>query len=539
MARILISDSLAPEGLEILKNTPGIELDMRSGLKGDALRAALAENDGVVVRSGTTLTADLLKGQHRLKAIVRAGVGVDNIDVPAATREGIVVMNTPSGNTLSTAEQTVALLLAMCRHIPAADASMRAGKWERSKFVGAQLAGRTLGVVGLGRVGLAVARRAIGLEMKVIGYDPFLSPAKALEMGIETVANLEDIYPRVDIITIHVPLTEETRNLVSTKQISAMKKGSFLLNCARGGIVDEKALLEALESKHLAGAGLDVFEHEPPKDNPFIKFPNVVLAPHLGASTAEAQLGVAIEAAQLLADFFSTGNVRFAVNMASIDPAELKDVRRHLDIARRLGLLQAQLAHGPIEKATISYRGEAANKKKNLITASFAMGLLEGALEEQVNLVNAMMMANERGIAITEQTNREPGDFHTLIRTDVVSGGQNFTASGTTRGASYNRLVQIGPYRLDAFMDGTILIYHHQDKPGLIGFVGTVFGKHGVNIAQMTVGRRDAGGDAIGVLALDNEPPAEALDEIRRDPRVSEVQLVKLPAVGDMPSSFG
>lgn len=539
MYRVLICDPLPDEGLRILERAEGVELDKRSGLKGEALRAALAEADGAIVRSGTTLTAEALRGQRRLKVIVRAGVGVDNIDVAAATREGIVVMNTPGGNTLSTAEQTIALLLAMCRHVPAADASMRAGKWDRKSFVGTQIAGKTLGVVGLGRVGLAVAKRAIGLEMQVIGYDPFLAPERAAELGITSVSNLDDLYPKVDVLTVHVPLSDETRGLVGRRELSMMRKGSYVLNCARGGIVDEEALLEALSSGHLAGAGLDVFAEEPPRDPRLRSLPNVVVTPHLGASTAEAQLNVAIEAAQLISDFFTSGNVRFAVNMASIDQSEVREVRRYLDIARRLGLLQAQLALGTIKRATIHFHGDAAKKNTRLITAGFAMGLLENALEEEVNPVNSQLLANERGIQIDEHTSSEPTDFLTLIRTEVETDRGTFEAAGTTRGTHYNRLVRLGPYRLDAFMDGTMLVYHHQDKPGLIGFVGTVFGKHGVNIAQMTVGRKDPGGDAIGVLSLDSDPPEEALREIRSDPRIKLVQVVKLPPFGEVPNCFG
>lgn len=539
MRRVLICDPLPEEGLAILERTEGIELDKRTGLKGDALREALANSDGCIIRSGTTLTAELLRGLTRLKVIVRAGVGVDNIDVNAATREGIVVMNTPGGNTLSTAEQTIALLLAMCRHIPAADASMKAGKWDRKSFVGTQLAGKTLGVVGLGRVGLAVAKRAIGLEMKVIGYDPFLAPERAAELGIESVSKLSDIYPRVDILTVHVPLSDETRGAVGAREIAQMRKGSFVLNCARGGIVDEKALLDALKSGHLAGAGLDVFEVEPPTGNELLSLPNVVVTPHLGASTAEAQLNVAIEAAQLLSDFFTTGNVRFAVNMGSIDPTELVELRRHLDIAHRLGLLQSQVAKGTVKKATLHYYGDAAKRNTKLMSASFAVGLLEKRLEENVNLVNAMLLAKERGIQITEQVSTEAVDFSTLIKTEVETDREVSVASGTTRGRQYNRLVRLGPYRLDTFMDGTMLFYYHEDKPGLIGFVGTVFGKHGVNIAQMTVGRKQAGGDAIGILALDSEPPEAALTEIRSDSRISSVQVVKLPPFGELALGIG
>lgn len=539
MHRILICDPLPEEGLAILERAGNVELDKRSGLKGNDLRAALAEADGAIVRSGTTLSADVLKGQNRLKVIVRAGVGVDNIDVPAATREGIVVMNTPGGNTLSTAEQTIALLLAMCRHIPAADAALRGGKWDRKSFVGAQLAGKTLGVVGLGRVGLAVAKRALGLEMKVLGYDPFLSADRAQQLGITSVGAVADLIPQVDILTVHVPMGDDTRGMIGEKELASMRKGSYVINCARGGIIDEVALEAALRSGHLAGAALDVFETEPVTDSPLFKLKNIVVTPHLGASTAEAQLNVALEAAQLITDFFTNGNVRFAVNMANLDKAELKDAMRYLDIARRLGRLQAQMARGTIRRASLHYSGDAGKRNTNLITASFAMGLLENALEEEVNPVNARVLAEERGIQIVEHVTSETTDFSTLLRTEVETDRETFVAAGTTRGAHYNRLVRLGAYRLDAFMDGTMLIYFHHDKPGLIGFVGTVFGKHGVNIAQMTVGRREPGGDAIGVLSLDSDPPESALAEIRADSRISLVQVVKLPPLGELPSCFG
>lgn len=535
MPRVLISDSLPSEGLAILERTPGIELDKRTGLKGAELQAAIAAADGVIIRSGTTITADLLKSPGKLKVIVRAGVGVDNIDVSAASRAGIVVMNTPGGNTLSTAEQTMALILAMCRRTAAADASLRAGRWDRNKFVGSQLAGKTLGIIGMGRIGQAVARRAAAFEMKVLGYDPFVTPERAVELGVESVAKLENIYPLCDILTVHVPMGDDTRGLVGSKQLAAMRKGSFVVNCARGGIIDEAALAEAVKSGHLAGAALDVFSTEPMTASPLFELPNVVVTPHLGASTAEAQLSVAIEAAQLMSDYLTTGNVRFAVNMASIDPQELEGVQRHLDIAWRLGLLQAQLAKGGIRKATLEYRGEATKKKTKLITAAFTAGLLQGALEEQVNLVNATILAGERGIRIEENVSTEPSDFSTLIRSDVETADAITTAAGTTRGTMYNRLVRLGSDRLDAYLEGTMLIYTHLDKPGVIGLVGTVLGKHGVNIAQMIVGRRQAGGNATGILALDNEPPTEALEEIRRDERIFSVQVVKLPAQGAGP----
>jgi D-3-phosphoglycerate dehydrogenase len=537
--RVLVADKLGAAGLELLKQA-GIELDVREKLTGAALQDAIRAAEGVIVRSETRITAAELAEPGKLRVIVRAGVGVDTIDVEAATRRGILVMNTPSGNTVSTAEQTVALLLALARHTPAADASLRQGKWERSKFLGCQLAGKTMGIVGLGRIGREVARRAGGLDMKVIGFDPFVAPAAVTQMGFEAAANLADLLPRVDFLTVHTPLTDETRNLIGEKELAAMKPGTRVINCARGGIINEEALAAALASKHLAGAALDVFVQEPPPaDHPLLKLPNVVVTPHLGASTAEAQDAVAREAAQLLTDYLIRGVVGFAVNMAAIDRAERDEVRLYVDLARRLGLLHAQMCQGGIHRAQLHYRGDIAGKSKRLITAAFAAGLLETALDQQVNVINAPVLAAERGIEIVEQTSSQKGDFSTLLRADVQTSKKTYTAAGTLFGNQYLRLVQLGPYHLDAYLDGVMLIFTHRDVPGLIGFIGTIFGKHQVNIAQMTVGRQLPGGEAIAVLNLDSTPAEEALKEVRAHPQISSVSVVKLPPAGQMPPWFG
>jgi D-3-phosphoglycerate dehydrogenase len=539
MPRVLISDKLEAQGLDLLRQA-GIELDERHGLTGAALQEGMRAADGVIVRSGTRVTADLLENPGKLRAIVRAGVGVDNIDVAAATREGIVVMNTPGGNTVSTAEHTITMMMALARHIPTADTSMHAGKWERGKFVGTQLAGKTLGVVGLGRIGREVARRAAGLDMKVVGFDPFLSPDKAAQLGIEAVSGLEQLLPRCDFVTVHTPLTEETRDLIGAKQLGMLRKGARVLNCARGGIINEEALAEALNSGHLAGAALDVFVQEPPPaDHPLLKLPNVVTTPHLGASTSEAQTSVAIEAAQLLVDFLTRGIVQFAVNMAAVDRTELEELRLYVDMARRLGLLHAQMSQGAIRRAELKYQGEVARRSTKLITAAFTAGLLEYRLAQEVNVVNAELLARERGIDIVEQTSPRKGDFSTLIRAEVVTDKKTYIAGGTLFGNQFLRLVQLGPYHLDAYMDGFMLIFTHRDVPGLIGFIGTIFGKHRVNIAQMTVGRQLPGGEAIAVLNLDTMPPEEALSEVRAHPQISSLSVVKLPPAGVMPAWFG
>ncbi|HUE16468.1 MAG TPA: phosphoglycerate dehydrogenase [Planctomycetaceae bacterium] len=535
MFRVLITDSLSTAGLEVLKQSPEIEVDVRSGLSPEQVREALYEADGIIIRSATKLTAAILKGQPRLKAIVRAGVGVDNIDLPAATREGIVVMNTPAGNTTSTAEHTIAMMMALSRNIGRAAASMREGKWERSKFTGTQLAGKTLAILGLGRIGQAVAQRARGLEMRVLGYDPFLSAERAGEQGIELFRDIDAMITECDYLTVHTPLTNETRGVINAERLRRMKKGVRVINCARGGIIDENDLAEALKSGHVAGAALDVFVQEPPASSPLPGLPNVLCTPHLGASTDEAQELVAIEAAEILSGFFLRNEVRHAVNMAPISAKEMQDVERHLDLARRLGLLLAQQNRsGGLRAARLHYRGEAAAKKTKLMTASFAAGLLETALEDQANIVNAEMLARERGIEITEEASTEGGNFSTLITAVIVTEQGELTASGTTFGHEFLRLVRLGNFHLDAYLDGLLLIYRHRDVPGLIGFIGTILGKHQVNIAHMALGRErdEPGGDSIAVLNLDNAPSPAALAELAKHPDVQGVELVRLPPAG-------
>jgi len=538
MARVFISDKLEASGIDLLRQA-GLEVDNRPGLSGAELLEALQAAEGMIVRSGTRVTAELLENPAKLRAIVRAGVGVDNIDVASATRKGIVVMNTPGGNTVSTAEHTITLLLSLARHIPTADSSIHQGKWERNKFVGTQLAGKTLGVVGLGRVGREVARRAAAMDMKVIGYDPFLAPERAAQLGIESMPDLASLLPRCDFLTVHTPLTAETQGLIGARELALMKKGARIINCARGGIIHEDSLAEALRSGHIAGAALDVFVQEPPPgDHPLLKFPNVVVTPHLGASTVEAQESVALEAAQLLIDFLTKGIIQFAVNMAAIDRTELEELRLYVDMARRLGLLHAQMSQGAIRRAELSYRGEVARRSTKLVTAAFAAGLLEFRLAQQVNIVNAELLARERGIEIVEQSSSKKGDFSTLIRAEVFTEKKSYTAAATLFGNQYLRIVQLGPYHMDTFMDGILLIFTHRDVPGLIGFIGTIFGKHQVNIAQMTVGRQVPGGEAIAVLNLDNMPPEEALKEVRAHPQISSLSVVQLPPAGAMPAWF-
>jgi D-3-phosphoglycerate dehydrogenase len=540
MPRVLIADKLESAGVDLLR-AAGLDVETRLGLKGEELAAALREFDAAIVRSQPKVTAESLADPGRLRAIARAGVGVDNIDVPAATRKGIVVMNTPGGNTVSAAEHTITLMLAAARKVPAADATMKAGGWDRNKFVGTQVAGKTLGVVGLGRIGREVARRALGLDMTVIALDPFVTAAKAAELGLETAASLDELLPRVDFLTIHVPLSAETKSLIGAKELARMRKSAVVLNVARGGIVDEAALAEALKAGTIGGAGIDVFGTEPTTaDNPLLKAPNIVLTPHLGASTVEAQENVAVEAAQLIADFLLKGQVANAVNMASVDPRELAEVRPYVDLARRLGLLHAQFAPGKVRKATLTYKGELASKKTRLLTAAFTAGLLEYRLSEGgVNLVNAEVLARERGIEIAESSNPKKGDFAALLHAEVETDQGHTVASGTLFGDQYVRLVQLGPFRMEGYLDGVLMVFTHRDVPGMIGFIGTIFGKHGVNIAQMTVGRQAPGGEAIGILNLDTPPPDAALAEVKAHPQISSLSVVKLPPAGELPPWLG
>jgi D-3-phosphoglycerate dehydrogenase len=537
MPRVIVLDTLAKEGLDILGAAPGIEFEVRTGLSGDALRSALAEFDGAILRSGVKITADSLVGNKRLKAIVRAGVGTDNIDKTAATRLGIVVMNTPTGNTLSTAEHTFAMMLALSRNIAPAYQSLINGKWDRNKYMGTQLADKTIGIVGLGRIGQALAARAKAFEMRVLGYDPFLSKERAQELGIETYATVQEMLPHVDYLSVHTPLTAETKNLVSFKELEIMRRGVRLINCARGGIYDEAALVEGLKSGKIAGVALDVFANEPCTNSPLFGMPGVLATPHLGASTEEAQTQVAAEGATLLVDFLTTGAIRHAVNMTTLDPTKLAAVRDYLNLGYRLGLFLAQIDSKPAKSCRILCRGEAASKDTKLISAAVAAGLLENALEEEINIVNAEVLLRERGIELVEQARSDMGAFSSVIQAELVTESGSHKVAGTIFGQSMTRLVQIGDFRLDAFLDGNLMVFTHRDVPGIIGRIGTIFGAHQVNIAQMSVGRgsHTPGGDAVGVLNLDNRPPAKAIEEVLAHPDILRASVIELPAAGELP----
>ncbi len=536
MAKVIVLDKLAQEGLDMLAAAPGIEYEVRTGLAGDDLRQALTEFDGAICRSGVKLTADVLEGNRRMKAVVRAGVGTDNIDSRAATKAGIVVMNTPAGNTLSTAEQAIALMLALSRNIAPAYQSLREGKWDRNKFMGTQVAGKTIGIVGLGRIGLAVAARCQGLEMKVIGYDPFLSAERAQQLGIELVKHVDDMLPQIDYLTVHTPLTDETRNLFDLPQLEKIKPGARLINCARGGIFNEQALVQGLDSGKLAGVALDVYEEEPCTNSPLFGKPGVVCTPHLGASTEEAQTSVATEAVELLTDFLTTGTIRHAVNVSPLDAKTLGALKGYLNLAYRLGKLATGLQCGNISACEFVYRGEIVGQDTRLLTSAFAVGLLEGAMAEDVNLVNAGYMLRERGIEVVEQSNAEMGAFRASMSVSLTGGNDSCRLTGTLFGNGMPRLVEVDNQRLEAYLDGGLLVFRHRDVPGIIGAIGTLFGQHKINIAQMAVGRESPGGEAVGVLNLDGEPTAKSLEDMLALPEISSTQFVKLPPAGELPS---
>ena len=534
--RVLITDNLSEAGLAILRESPQLEVVMGSP---ENVREQLQDVEGVIIRSATKLTAEVLAGQPRLKVIVRAGVGVDNVDLDAATREGIIVMNTPAGNTTSTAELAFALMASLSRNIPQAAATMKAGGWDRKKFTGSQLAGKTLAVIGLGRIGLTLAKRALAFEMKVIGYDPFLSEERAREFGIELFREVDDVIDKCDYISVHTPLTPETKGLINAERMKKMRPGARIINCARGGIVDEADLVEAVKNGTIAGAGLDVYPQEPPaKDDPIRGVDNIITTPHLGASTEEAQEAVAVEAADIITAFLVNNEVRHAINMAPISGTELQESKAYLDLGYRLGLLQTQLLKqrfksAGIQEAKITYRGEVSEKKTKLITSAFVAGLLSSGAEEPANIINAESIARERGIQITESSSREGGDFTSLVSTTLVTDNGEFSVSGTIFGDRFLRLVRLDGFHLDAYLDGQLLIFRHEDKPGLIGFIGTVCGKHNVNISHMSLGRADNGGDAVAVLNLDSVPSEEAAAEVLAHAAVTGVDLVALPKAGE------
>jgi len=543
MPKIVLLDPISDDGKNMLRNAPGIEFEDRIGLKGEELKKCLTEFDGAIVRSGVKITAEALEGNTRLKAIARAGAGVDNIDTKAATKQGIIVMNTPGGNTVSTAEQTFALILALSRNTAPAYQALIEGRWDRKIYTGNQLAAKTIGIVGMGRIGQVVAGYAKAFEMKVIALDPFFTAQRAEELGVTLVNHLHEMLPQIDFLTVHTPLNDHTRGLFGKKELELIKPGAKLINCARGGIYDRDTLVEGLESGKLGGVALDVYEEEPCTEHPLFGKPNVVCTPHLGASTEEAQTNVALEAVELLLDYFTNGTIRQAVNFGTLDAKTLASHRGHLNVAYRLGIVSAQMQLGNIKTCKLRYKGEVANKDTNLISSAFAAGLATAAMNEEISIVSASPLLKERGIDLIEEKTSGIGEFSSLISVVLEADQGTVSLSATLFGNSMSRLVMFNDYQLEGYLDGNLLFIEHQDKPGVIGALGFALGKRNLNISNMSVGRlkssRKAGEFHIGVLALDDEPDAQTIKEVAALPAVARVYSVKLPPVDTFPAWMG
>ena len=525
--KILVSDSLAPQGLEVFQKAGGFEVDVRIGLKPDQLKDICADYDGWVIRSGTRITAELIEAAKNLKVIGRAGVGFENIDVDAATQKGIVVMNTPGGNNVTTGEHTISLMMALARHIPQAVASLKGGKWERNKFVGVELCNKTVGVIGLGNVGRIVAERAAGLRMKVVGFDPFIQAENIARMGVEP-ASLQEIFAKSDFITVHVPLTPETQGLINRDAFAQMKTGVRIINCARGGIVDENDLAAAIKEGKVAGAALDVYVDEPPKpDHPLLKMDQVITTPHLGASTDEAQLNVAVAVAEQMVDFLAKGLVRYAVNVPSVSPELLEVLRPYLVLAEKLGSLQVQMADALPKEVHVEYRGDVTQYNVAPLTLAVLKGMLTPVMESSVNYVNAPIIAKDRGIQVIESKSSKAGDFSSSI-TVTITNHQEVEVEGAIFGDKHPRIVRVDNFYLEAVPQGYILILRNKDVPGVVGKVGTLLGKNGINIAGMELGRGVKGGNAISFIHVDDQIPKETMKELRALPQTVSAELVKL-----------
>jgi D-3-phosphoglycerate dehydrogenase / 2-oxoglutarate reductase len=523
MPKVLISDKLSPAAIAIFKER-GIEADIKTGLSKDELVAIIGGYDGLAIRSATKVTAEVIRAAKKLKVVGRAGIGVDNVDIPAATAAGIIVMNTPFGNSITTAEHAVALMMALARDIPAANASTHAGKWEKNRFMGVELTGKVLGLIGCGNIGSIVADRGKGLKMRVIAYDPYLSPERAADMGVEK-TELAELLARADFISLHTPLTAETRNIISAEAIARMKKGARLINCARGGLVDEKAVKAALESGQLAGAAFDVFEEEPATQNPLFGNEKVVSTPHLGASTSEAQENVALQVAEQISDYLLTGAVTNALNMPSLSADEAQKVRPWITLAENLGAFAGQLTESSISAVQIVFEGTAANLNTRALTQAAICGLLKPALSE-VNMVNAPVIAKERGIRISEVRRDQEGAYEGYIKLAVATAEAHRSVAGTVFSDGRPRLIQVKGINMEAEFAPHMLYITNEDKPGFIGRLGTLLGNAAVNIANFNLGRSGQGADAIALVQVDEAVPDEVLREIRTLPWVKQARAL-------------
>jgi len=523
--KVLVTDPLSEVGIKRLKKEATV--DVATNLSESELVKRIKDYDALMVRSGTQVTRKVINAATKLKVIGRAGVGVDNIDVDAATEKGIIVINAPEGNTISAAEHTIAMMLALSRNIPQANISLKSGKWDRGKFTGVEVHNKVLGIVGLGRVGAEVAKMAQGLGMQILAYDPFISTERAEELGVQ-LADMNEILKKSDYITIHAPLNKDTRHLISDEQFKKMKDGVRLINCARGGIIDENALAKAIESGKVAGAALDVFENEPPKDSPLLHLNNVIVTPHLGASTREAQVNVAITAAEGVLEALKGGPVRNAVNMPSIKPETLAVIKPYLMLAEKLGSLCVQLAEGRINTVEVSYSGDVASMDTGPLTIAALKGILNGMLSEPVNFVNAPVIAKSRGIKVVESKIGATEDFADLITITAKTSKGEKSVAGTLFGKKDARIVRIDRYHVDAVPSGHMLVSAHIDKPGIIGRVGTILGENDINIAGMQVGREKVRGKAVMVLNVDSAVPDKILKQIERVDGIFDVKPVVL-----------
>ncbi|MBV8685454.1 MAG: phosphoglycerate dehydrogenase [Alphaproteobacteria bacterium] len=521
MPKVLISDPMDPKAAEIFRAN-GVEVDEKPGLSKDELKAIIGGYDGLAIRSATKVTADVLEAAGALKVIGRAGIGVDNVDIPAATARGIVVMNTPFGNSITTAEHAIAMMFALARELPAADASTQAGKWEKNRFMGVELTNKTLGLIGAGNIGSIVADRARGLRMKVVAYDPFLTPERAVDLGIEKVT-LEELLARADFITLHTPLTDQTRNILSRDNLAKTRRGVRIVNCARGGLIDELALKDALESGQVAGAALDVFGEEPAKDNPLFGTPGLVATPHLGASTTEAQVNVAIQVAEQISEFLTRGGVTNALNMPSLTAEEAPRLKPYMALAEKLGSLVGQLAHGPLAGLSIEAEGAAAGLNLKPITGAVLAGFMR-IHSDTVNMVNAPFLARERGLDVREIRHDREGDYHTLLR--VTAGGERSVA-GTLFGNASPRLVDIFGIKVEAELEGEMIYIVNEDAPGFIGRLGTALGEAGINIGTFNLGRRAAGGEAVALVSVDSGIGEDLVRKLEALPGVKRVKALR------------
>lgn len=526
--RILVSDPLSEEGLKILKEVREFQVDVNTELKPDALKEVIKDYDALIVRSATKVTKEIIEAARKLKVVGRAGVGLDNVDLDAATQKGIIVMNTPAGNTISTCEHTMSMILALSRNIPQANASTKKGEWKRSKFMGIELYGKTLGIVGFGRIGSEVAKRAFSFGMKVLAFDPFLSKEVAENLGVEVV-ELKELFERSDFITVHTPLTDETKHMISSDEFSVMKKGVRIINCARGGIIDEGALIAAIKDGKVAAAALDVFEKEPLQpDSELLKLENVIATPHLGASTEEAQVNVAIEVAEIVRDALLERGIRNAANYPCLEAEVCKVLDPFIKLSEKMGSFLSQLVEGRFQELNISYSGEIIKYDLAPLTMALSKGLLSPILKETVNFVNAVNLAKKRGINIRESKSSKEGEFVNLVLLEIKTDKESRKIAGTLSSNKQPRIVKIDESYVEVSPNGDMIVIENWDKPGLIGNIGMLFGKYGINIAAMTFGRQAPGGKAISVLNIDSPVTAEVMEKIKKTENVLEVKGIRI-----------